>query len=267
MKILIVFLLLLLSGLASAERTEVTTIPVMGQPAAALVEAVRPLLGRDGSVSAWRDMLIVRGTREQLAAVRSLVSEIDRPPRRLIIEVRQGGQLSLSTRGIGYGVDTGNVRLGRANPDGGGRITYQGAQTRARDDSLQRVQALDGRPALIRTGQSVPVQRAYRGIVGRRMVQGFEMHYRDTASGFVALPHVHGDQVTVEIFQSHERPAGNGGFDLQRAATVLRGELGQWLTLGSIGSEDDDQDHQVGRHLQTHRAQDRQLELRVIPVN
>ena len=267
MRVLEGTLLLLLSALAFADDIQVVSIPVVSQPAAALVDTVRPLLGRDGGVSAFRDRLLVRGTTHQIAAVRSLLSEIDRPPRRLIIEVRQAGKLSLSTRGLGYGVDTGNVRLGQASPGSDGRISYQSVETRGRDDSLQRVQALDGRPALIRAGRSIPVYHGYQDIVGRRMVQGFGMHYRDTASGFVALPRVHGDQVTVEIYQQHERPAANGRFDLQQASTVLRGGLGQWLTLGSVGSDDHDQRHQLGRQVQTRRAHDRQLELRVVPVN
>lgn len=113
MKHLAVLLLLLLSMMAVAEPLEVATIRIMGQPAAALVETVRPLLGRDGSVSAYQDKLIVRGSAAQIDQVRSLISDIDRPPRRLLIEVRQAGSQSISTRGIGYAVDTGNVRLGR----------------------------------------------------------------------------------------------------------------------------------------------------------
>lgn len=259
-------LLLLLSELAPAADLEVATLPVISQPAAALVEAVQPLLQPDGGASAFRDRLLVRGTPAQIAAVRALLREIDRPPRRLLIELRQSGGLSLTTQGVGYGIDTGHVRLGEAVPDGGGRISYRSAQTRGRDDSLQRVQALEGRAALIRTGRSVPVYRVYQQIAGRRVEQGFAMHYRNTASGFYALPRVHGDQVTVEIYQQHERPGMNGHVDMQQASTVLRGGLGQWLTLGSIGGEDRDRRHGIGRQVQSRRSQDRLLELRVLPV-
>lgn len=260
-------LLLLLSDLAVAATLEVVTLPVTSQPAAALVDAVQPLLRPDGGASAFRDRLIVRGTRAQIAAVRELLRELDRPPRRLIIEVRHSGGVSLSTRGIGYGVDTGHVRLGEAMPDSGGRIRYRSAQTRGRDNSLQRVQAVEGRPALIRTGQSVPVYRAYQNVAGRRMEQGFAMHFRDTASGFFALPRVHGNQVTLEIFQQQERPGVHGRFDVQQASTVLRGGIGQWLTLGSTGGEDRDRQHGIGREVQTRRTQDRLLELRVVPLD
>ena len=39
------------------------------------------------------------------------------------------------------------------------------------------------------------------------------------------------------------------------------------MTLGSVGGETGDTRNQIGRHYQTHRAQDMQLELRVLPVD
>ena len=267
MNYLIAITLLILSATSRAADDGVAVIPIMSRPAASLVETVRPLLGSNGSVSAFHDQLIVKGTREQIAAVRSLLRDIDRPARRLIIEVRQAGSLAQSARSFGYGVDTDDVRLGRVPPGGEAQLYYRDIQTRGRDDSMQRVQALDGRPALIRAGQSVPVYQARQGIVGRRIYQGFDVRYRDSMSGFVALPRVHGDQVTVEIYQQHEQPGESGRFNIQQASTVLTGGLGQWMTLGSVGGQDSDNRDQLGRHLQTTRAQDRHLELRVIAVD
>jgi len=269
-KILRYFIAVALMLLASHGRAvggEVVVIPVKSQPAAALVDAVRPLLGERGSVSAYYDRLIVRGSQDEIAAVRALLREIDRPARRLIIEVRQSGDLTLSTQQFGYGVRTDNVHLGRVPPGREAQIGLQDLRTRAGNDSLQRVQALDGRPALIRAGRSVPVYEAYQDVYGHGFAQGFQLHYRDLSSGFYALPRVHGDQVTLEIYQQHEGMAPGGQFTTQQAATVLRGGIGQWLTLGSIGGEDADSHGEPGWQVQTRRSQDRQLELRVIPVD
>jgi len=264
---LIALALILLSSLGRAGDGEVVVIPIRSQPAAALVETVRPLVGERGSVSAYHDRLIVKGSRDDIAAVRALLREIDRPARRLIIEVRQRGGLTLSTQQSGFGLHTDDVRLGRVPPGREAQIAYQDLRTRARDDSLQRVQALDGRPALIRTGRSVPIYEAYQDVYGRRFAQGYQVHYRDLSSGFYALPRVHGDQVTVEIHQQHEGMAQGGQFTTQQAATVLRGTIGQWLTLGSLGGEDADSRSEPGWQVQTQRSQDRELELRVIPVD
>lgn len=267
MQHLIIITVLVLAATAIADSGQIAVIPIMSRPAASLVDTVRPLLGRDGSVSAFHDKLIVKGSAQQIAAVRSLLRDIDRPARRLIIEVRQAGSLSQAARSFGYGVSNENVRLGRAPPGSGARLHYQDIQTRGRDDSTQRVQALDGRPALIRAGQSVPVYHSYQGVRGNRFVQGYELNYRDATSGFFALPRVHGDQVTIEIYQQHQRAVENDRFDMQQASTVLNGNLGQWMVLGSVGNADSDDSDQLGRHVQTHRATDRRLELRVLAVD
>ncbi len=258
--------LLSIAFASAAQEREATVIQIMSRPAAAMIESVRPLLSEGSGVSAFHDKLIINAYPQEIATVRQMLAQIDRPARRLIIEVRDAANATLSTRGFGYGVDTGSVRLGRTPPGSKGQITYYDAQTRGQGDSLQRVQALDGRPALIRSGQSVPVYQVHQGVVGSTVVQGFDVRYRDSLSGFFALPRVHGDQVTVEIYQQSDRPAGNGYFNIQQASTVLRGGLGQWLTLGSIGGNDANERDRFGRHVQTQRSQDRLLELRVIAV-
>lgn len=265
-KSLTVLFALLLAG-ATLAGSEFLTLRIMHQPAAALVDTLRPLVGRDGSVSAHGDRLIVRGTPAQLAEVKAVVTELDRPLRRLLIEVRQAGNVAMSTRGMGYGVSTGPVRLGEGAPGDGAYWQFQDIQTRGHDDSLHRVQAVEGRPALIRTGQSVPVYEIDQQLLGNRVVQGYRMQYQDTNSGFFALPRVHGDQVTVEIYQQHERPGPNGRFLRQHAQTVLQGGFGQWLTLGAVGDTDRGGDERFGRQMQTRRSGDRRIELRVLPVD
>ena len=159
------------------------------------------------------------------------------------------------------------VEGGQVPPGGNAQLGYGDFQTRGRNDSLHRVQVLDGRPALIRVGQSVPVYQVHQQIYGNNIVQGFDVQYRDTASGFVALPRVHGDRVTIEIYQQNESAAPNGRFDAQQASSVLRGHLGEWMTLGSVGGQDYGNRDDLGLHVQTHRSQDRQIELRVIAVD
>ncbi|MCB1801623.1 MAG: hypothetical protein KDI82_08050 [Gammaproteobacteria bacterium] len=267
MKAVLTALLILIAMPLAADQAKVATFVVNSQPAAAMVEVVRPLLGSEGSVSAFHDKLIVRGTPQQITEVRRLLEQVDRPARRLLIEVRLAGSHTLSGSDVGYGAAGDSVRLGDAPPGTGAQLYYRNLETRARDHGTQRVQALDGRPALIRTGQSVPVYRAHQQVIGNSLVQGFDVSYRDSLSGFYALPRVHGDQVTVEIYQQHERAAENGRFNLQHASTVLRGSLGQWLPLGATGGTQSDGRDSFGRHVQTRRADDRQIDLRVIAVD
>ncbi len=267
MKHLLAVCLILLTAGADANTVRTETIVVNSRPAAAMVDVVRPLLEPGGGVSAFHDKLIVRGTARQIADVRALLRDLDRPPRRLIIEVRQAGSVDGFSRDLGYGANTGDVRIGRAPRREGLQLHYRDAQTRGRDDGMQRVQALDGRPALIRAGRSTPVYRAQQQVIGNQLIQGLDVAYRDSLSGFYALPRVHGDQVTVEIYQQYERPGSAGQFHIQQASSVLRGALGQWMPLGSFGGSDSDSRQAFGRHVETRRAEDRQIDLRVIAVD
>lgn len=267
MKFLVATLMLLIALPLAAAQAKVATFVVKSQPAAAVVDAVRPLLGSQGGVSAFHDKLIVRGTSQQISEVRRLLQQIDRPARRLLIEVRHAGQQALSGRDIGYGAATDSIRLGNAPPRDGVRLHYRDIETRARDHGTQRVQALDGQPALIRSGQSIPIYSAHQQVVGDRLVQGFNVRFRDAISGFYALPRVHGEQVTVEIYQQQERAADNGRFNVQHASTVLRGGLGQWLSLGAIGGSHNGGRDSFGRHVQTRRDGDHRIDLRVIAVD
>ncbi|MCB1791667.1 MAG: hypothetical protein KDJ27_06775 [Gammaproteobacteria bacterium] len=265
-RILIALIWLIAPLLAVAEQ-QVATFVIRSQPAAAVVDTVRPLLDKDGGVSAFHDKLIVRGTARQIADVKALLAQIDRPARRLLIEVRQSGRTSAAHSETGYGVSSDHVQLGQPPRGDGAQVYYRGVQTRSQDDGVQRVQALDGYPALIRSGQAVPVYQAHQQVIGNQIVQGFDLRYRDVQSGFFALPRVHGDEVTVEIYQQRERVAGDGRFDSQHASTILRGGLGAWLPLGGIGGSDDDSRNAFGRHVQTRRSEDRQIDLRVIAVD
>lgn len=262
-----VLMAVLYSALAHSGGIETAVIQIKSRPAAALVDTVRPLVGPQGGVSAFHDKLIVNAGPQQLRTIKKLIAQIDQPARRLIIEVRQRGHLDTASRGVDYGLQTDRLRLGQTPPGSKGQISVHSAETRGRDSSLQRIQALDGRPALIRTGHSTPIYQAHQGVVGNRVVQGFQVRYRDTHSGFHALPRVHGNEVTLEIYQQHERPAANGQFMSQQASTVLRGALGDWLVLGSTGGDSGNQGDHLGRHVRTRRSEDRTLELRVLAVD
>lgn len=266
MKGLIALLLLSWLGVASAQQMS-EVVQITSRPAASLVDAVRPVLGEGGGVSAFHDKLILRGTPEGLSAAKAIIAELDRPAERLIIEVRQGSHLDLESQRFEYGVRTDEVRIGNVPRNADARVGYQQMQTRGQGDSTYRVQALDGQPALIMSGRSVPVYQGYQQIIGNRYYQGLNVDYRDANAGFVALPRVHGEQVTVEIFQQDNRPRFNQEFSIQQASTVLRGRLGDWLTLGSIGDAAGGTDKQIGRYATTRRSEDRQLLLRVLKAN
>lgn len=262
--------LYLLSGestLLAADQRQVQVFVINSLPAADMITTVQPLLSNASSVSAFHDKLIVRGTASEIAAVKTLLDQLDQPARRLLIELRQRGSNTVSGSGVEYGVNSEHLRLGQAPQDAGAQLRYRQTETRGANDGVQRIQALDGRPALIQTGTSVPMVTATEG--GSRYAPRYTtvLEYRDAISGFYAVPRLHGDQVTVEVYQQANTPGQAGNFDVQRASMVLRGPLGEWLPLGAVGGNEQQSDQAIGRHLQTRREHDRQWELRVSPLD
>jgi hypothetical protein len=256
----------LATAMTMAAPATVETHVVRHVPAQALVQTLRPLLDDGATVSAYHDRLIVKGDVDQQARVARLLRELDRPPRRLLIEVRERGAVSQADQGVQYGIARDNIELGNP-PDRGAALGMTRFETRAGSNGLQRIRAIDGRPAFIRAGTDVPVVQGYRGWHGGQVVQGVQMQYRSTGTGFIAVPRVHGDRVTVEIHRRDDRAIADNRFATREASTVIDGALGQWLTVDTVGSADQDRGDGLGWHYRTRRAHESEVELRVLAVD
>ena len=186
-------------------------LQVYSQPAEELIDVLRPLVG-DGTLLAHRDQLIVRGTTSEIAAVSEALERLDRAPRRLMIEVRLAEH---STDSVGSA----------------GRSNARVIGTRRDDDLVQRVQTLDGRPALIHTGEWRPVTNLV-GVWARQGGAAFSHDLQSIDTGFYALARTQGEEVTVELYQQNEQAQGNGRLRSASAQTTLRGPLGEWLDVG-----------------------------------
>ena len=154
----------------------------------------------------------------------------DPSPRRLMISVAQGLAADGSRQGVG--VSSGpQVRIWDSRSTENVRV-------------VQTVQALDGRSALVQMGQSVPVRdrQVTRSIVGGRMVEHVVdgVDYRNVNTGFLVLPRVSGDRVTLEISAQREafvEPRPGGSIDVQRVVTTVSGRLGEWIEVSAMSDE------------------------------
>jgi type II secretory pathway component GspD/PulD (secretin) len=247
-------LLLLGAALARAEGLVVEVIGLKHSTVDQVLPVLRPLVPAPGAVTGMNDQLVVRATPETLQSVRDVLERIDRAPRRLLISVRQERAENLDALGASLAgrVQAGDLTLssGRAGSAGvaaggeraGSRARVQVLGTESRDEGVvvQQVQALEGRSALIRVGQSVPVGERYVLAGPGGVTVADTVRYLDVSSGFYVLPRVSGDQVTLEISPHSARlsSAGGGVVDGQRADTVLSGRLGEWLVVASSANSD-----------------------------
>jgi len=263
-RILLTILIALIgmAGSGFAADDELAIFTMRSKPPQELVPMIAPLVGEQGSVSAYGDKLIVRAPSARLEEIRWLVSELDKPARSLLVEVRVDRhdyveeQRMRGLVDLEEGGSSAQLRLRRAGTSGSG-------------DIVQRVRTLDGRAARINVGQSVPVYEIDRsaGPYGGT-TERFGIRYRDVTSGFYVLPRLNGEQVTLEVYQQADQPSvRTGHFDIQHASSVLRGRLGEWIPLGSIDSQGRNARDGLGLSGSTRRADQRHISVRVTPVN
>jgi type II secretory pathway component GspD/PulD (secretin) len=207
-----------------------------------VLPVVRPLVSGDAAVTGMGNNLIIKASPAQVEAVRKVLAEIDRPPKRLLITVSNQGEDSGSSSGYTGSADIkigqGQVGInspGRPVGDSQARIELHDSDSRRVRTTSQQVQALEGRPAYISAGAQVPVRErqdfSVNGVPYRREVTGL----RDVSSGFYVVPRVSGEFVSLEILQHNDRSAGTAArIDTQRVGTTVRARLGEWVDLGGI---------------------------------
>lgn len=222
------------AGTPAAESVEI--VPLHHRSAESLLPVLRPLVGADAAVTGLGDRLVVRANESDLATILRVVAELDRAPRRLMITVRQDVDGAVFDRREEL------AAAYRTAPDGeaGGASAYAlHTRSAATEHGEQRVQALEGEPAFIAAGQSVPVaeRNVYLG-PGVPVVQD-TVRYRDLSNGFYVVPQLAGDRVTLRISPHRERldPSGSGRIERGGADTIVSGRLGEWLEIG--GSDAD----------------------------
>jgi hypothetical protein len=203
-----------------------------------VIPQVQPFLAPGAAITGTGEKIFVRTSASNLAQVRELIAALDTPVRRLMISVKSDG--GSHEGGAGGGVQ-GQVRSYGGKVSVGGTAAIYSTDRQKRSDLSAQVQTIDGGRAVIQTGQSIvlPMRHVLHGpggtIISDTLVQ------RQVDSGFVALPRVSGQQVTVEISPQMEQFSGASayaGVESQRLFTTVSGPLGEWLTLGGgVGNE------------------------------
>lgn len=235
-------------------------LPLQYRTAEQMVPLVRPLVPPPGTVSGIQNQLIVHTTPQNLAEIRAVLARIDTLPRRLLISVRQDGERAVAGEGVGVSgrASTGRSEVVVGNPPPGAGVAVQawGTARSGTDRAIQQVQALEGQPAMIHAGRSVPVpvRQVVRGPLGVQTVDSVE--YREVTSGFQVVVRLAGDEVLLDILPQRQSPAPGalpgsptgGAVDTQQIATTVRGRLGEWIDLGgTVRAAEDRQSVLLGR--------------------
>lgn len=259
--------LILYSPLSWGQSEELAILPLKHRLPEQVVPALRPFLAKGGALQADNNLIIVRTSKENLEQLKTILAQLDKPLQQLLITVKQ-----LSTReAIRFRAEIGTTKGGNTpapgltslqrgqedpgflanDPDWG--IAYlSGTRTRDQGSNTQQVRVMEGQPASIRTGHSIPLANRAWLLPGGRLVTQNSVYYRDVVSGFEVLPRTHGDSVVLDIrpYQANPSRQGGGRIAIQGLATQVSVPLGRWLELG--GADGNRQQQGIGTFYGTH---------------
>jgi hypothetical protein len=230
------FLWVMLLGCSLAWGQTLEIINLRHRSADAMLPQLAPFVEPGGAITGVGDKLFLRVSALNQADIRALVASLDTPLRRLMISVRQDGEDSGSDRGAGV---SGRVEVGAGGTAISGRGHLYQSDSRSRRDTVQQVQTVDGGRAAIMVGESflLPLRQVVLTPAGVVVSESFVQ--RDLGTGFVAMPRLNGERVTLEI-SPRDDTAGTqpGSVNVQRLVTTVSGRLGEWLELGgSVGEQ------------------------------
>lgn len=248
---LIICLVLLLPQFALAENMKLEVIPLQHRMVDDVVHIIRPLVAPGGTVTGMNNQLIIKTTPSNLAEIKRILKSIDHAPRRLMITVKQNVGGNLNTREntlsgkyasddvqINAGHDHSNEGLTVIAGDKDSYIRYRTLDSTSQSDNRNtfKVQALEGRPAFINQGQSIPVDSSITFVTKDGVVVNQSTDYHEVRSGFYVLPRLNGDLVTLIAATdlSSVQPGHHATSNVQGIEITVTGRLGEWMELGGI---------------------------------
>lgn len=266
----LVFLLLLscLLGCFTAGEVlaEVKVIELRHRPASELAVVVEPLLGEQGSVSAYGSKLILKGQAKELDEIEKVVRQLDVDRRTLRLAVRQSASELVSGQEGTLG-----GRLQTASEAGielSGR--HQRTLSTGSDNSDQFLLVLEGEEGYITVGREVPFTSELAVAAGRHLALAQRTEFRQVSTGFRVRPQLLGETVRLELTPHMSSPDGqaNGGDLTFRSLTsTVMVPLGQWFNLaGHLEHRDEVSQAILARRLGVGQSRS-QVYIRVDAVN
>ncbi len=251
--------LLVFSLLAHADLLVMEIVPLKHRLANDLLPTLRALVAEGGTVTGLNNQLVIRTTPANLADLKQVLASLDVRQQQLRITVRQNvqgaSQAAADQLAARLRVGGGAASAGMGGPGDapGAAIRYQGEnagvsvesyRTHGEDDraSTHFIMAIEGTPAYITTGQSLPLPQSSALLTPYGANVQESLTYRNVGSGVYVTPRLAGDEVTLEISPySEQLSRGGGGMIAEHSVnTVVRGRLGEWLALGGATSASHD---------------------------
>ena len=233
---------------AHAQQMQVEVIDLYARNADEMVRLLRPMLAPGGSIRAFRDKLVISTTPQNLADLRRILEQVDAPPRQLLITLRQDVSSRSEERNLEIAGSVGGsharVAAPERLPDAGAGAQVRGGDSNHVDvridsnsadvtgGSQQTFRVIEGEPAFIAMGESVPIQIQSAG----GNAHGRPVEYHNIVSGFYAMARLQGGRVTIQLASRADTliDRKTGAAHIERISSVVSGRLGEWLEVGGV---------------------------------
>lgn len=117
-----------------------------------LVPILTPFLDKEGVIKSFNNQLIIETSAENLASLKKLVQDLDKPAQKLMLSVSQSKEAPSEQ----FSVDAkGKVVFGEDNFTLSSQISTTRSTSREANQSLNHIQVISGTPAMITSGKTV----------------------------------------------------------------------------------------------------------------
>ncbi|MCS7102059.1 MAG: hypothetical protein NZL99_10225 [Burkholderiaceae bacterium] len=213
---------------AAARAQDIEVIALRHRPAEQVLPLLRPFLEPGGAVSGQGFQLFLRTSPENGRQLKALLAAIDRPPRELLITVRQERADDREERRLSA---DGGVIVSTRRVEGNVTVEADNARTVGTGRSEQRIRVMEGARAYIALGIAVPLTFRRYLVTPQGLTAVDGTVYYEAVTGFHATPRIAGELVTLELAPVQTELAA-GVVESTRLQTSVQGRLGEWIAVG-----------------------------------
>ena len=259
-KIITVFLLFTIcTPISIAESMKIEMIPMKNRMVEDVIPIIKPLIIEGGTVTGMNNQLILKTTPSNIELIKSILEQIDNAPRKLLISVKRNNDNELNKEEGGFSIkyDSKNIKIEAPDIDEQGIIIQSGRndedviryrksieQNQEQESNIFYVNALEGNPAFINTGQLIPVRSQTTVATSGTTVVQENIEYHNINSGFYVTPKLQGDNVILTISPKFAELNKNekNVIDVQNVSTTVHGRLGEWISIGGVNQSSNNSD-------------------------
>lgn len=213
---------------------DVEIIALRHRTAEQVLPTLRAFVEPGGALTGQGYQLLLRTSAANARQLKQLLATLDRPPRELLITVRQDREEERGERSIGA---DGSVTISNRRVYGNVDVTVSDARTIGTRSAEQRIRVVEGGRARIAIGTAIPMDFRQFVVTPQGLTEVRGTVYHDAVTGFYVRPQVAGDVVTVEVEPEQAEVVG-AAMERSRLATTVRGRLGEWIAVGGADVRD-----------------------------